>query len=55
MLNNIRIKQTTDEIVLNINVQADNTRIIQELEEKLPKLKCPTYRVHFIKRRFFTI
>ncbi len=39
MLNNIRIKQTTDEIVLNINVQADNTVIIQELEEKLPKLK----------------
>lgn len=39
MLNNIRIKQTTDEIVLNINVQATNTQIVQELQEKLPKLK----------------
>ncbi len=39
MLNNIRIKQTTEEIILNMNVQADNTRIVHELEEKLPKLK----------------
>ena len=39
MLNNIRIKQTTDEIVLNINVQASNSTIVQELAEKLPKLK----------------
>ncbi len=39
MLNNIRIKQTTKEITLSINIQADNTQIIQELQEKLPKLK----------------
>ena len=39
MLNDIRIKQTTEEIILNINVQANNTKIIQELQEKLPKLK----------------
>lgn len=39
MLNNIRVKQTTEEIVLNINVQAENTEIFEELEEKLPKLK----------------
>lgn len=39
MLNDIRIKQTTDEIILNINVQASNAKIMQELQEKLPKLK----------------
>ena len=39
MLNNIRIKQTTNEIILNINVQATNTTIVQELAEKLPRLK----------------
>lgn len=39
MLNNIRIQQTTDEITLNINVQASNPQVIQELQEKLPKLK----------------
>lgn len=39
MLNNIRIKQTTDEIILDINVQTNNTQVIQELQEKLPKLK----------------
>ena len=39
MLNNIRIKQTTDEIILNINVQATSSQIVQELHEKLPKLK----------------
>ncbi len=39
MLSDIRIRQTTDEIILNINVQASNTKIIQELQEKLPKLK----------------
>ena len=39
MLNNIRIKQTTDEIALNINVEANNNQVIQELQEKLPKLK----------------
>lgn len=39
MLTNIRIKQTTDEIILDINMQADNETIMRELEEKLPKLK----------------
>lgn len=39
MLNNIRIKQTTEEIVLNVNAQTDNTEIFEELQEKLPKLK----------------
>ena len=39
MLNNIRIKQTTKEIILNINMHANNPQIIQELQEKLPKLK----------------
>ena len=39
MLNNIRIKQTTEEIILDVNVQADNTKVVQELQEKLPKLK----------------
>ena len=39
MLNTIKIQQTTDEIVLNINVQANNNDIVQELQEKLPKLK----------------
>lgn len=39
MLSNIRIKQTTDEIILDMNVQATNAQIIQELQEKLPKLK----------------
>lgn len=39
MLNNIRIQQNTEEIVLNINVEANNNQVIQELQEKLPKLK----------------
>ena len=39
MLNNIRIKQTTEEIILDINVQADNNKVIQELQEKLQKKK----------------
>ena len=39
MLNNIKISQTTDEIILNVNVQAENTKVVQELQEKLPKLK----------------
>ena len=39
MLNNIRIKQTTDEIILSISTQASNNDIIQELQEKLPKLR----------------
>ena len=32
MLNNIRIKQTTEEIILNVNVQAENTQVVQELQ-----------------------
>ena len=39
MLNNIRIKQTTKEITLNINVQAENSEVMEELQEKLPRLK----------------
>ncbi len=40
MLNNaIKISQTTNEIVLNVNVIADIHEIINELEDKLPKLK----------------
>jgi len=39
MLNNIRIKQTTEEIILDMNVEANNNSIVQELQEKLPKLK----------------
>lgn len=40
MLNNsIKISQTTNEIILNINVIAEIDEIISELEEKLPKLK----------------
>ena len=37
--NNIKISQTTNEIILNINVIAEIDEIISELEEKLPKLK----------------
>ena len=39
MLNNIKIQQTTKEVILNINVEASSTKIVQELQEKLPKLK----------------
>ncbi len=39
MLNNVLIKQTTEEIILNINVQATQTQIVEELQEKLPRLK----------------
>lgn len=39
MINNIRIKQTTEKIILEMNVQADSESIIRELQEKLPKLK----------------
>ena len=37
--NNVKIGQTTDEIVLTINVTADLEDIVEELKEKLPKLK----------------
>ena len=39
MLNNIKINQTTDEIVLNINMIAEMDEIIEEIESKIVKLK----------------
>lgn len=39
MLNNIKINQTTEEIVLNVNVIADIEDIVEELKEKIAKLK----------------
>ena len=39
MLNNIRISQNTNEIVMNVNVIAQMDEIIKELEIKLPRLK----------------
>ena len=39
MLNNIKISQTTEEIILNINVVADVEEIYEELENKIIKLK----------------
>lgn len=39
MLNNIKISQRADEIVLNVNIIAELNEIIEELEVKLPKLK----------------
>ena len=39
MLNNIKISQRADEIVLNINIIAEMHEIIEELETKIPKLK----------------
>ena len=39
MLNNIKISQTTNEIVLNINVIADIEEICEELKGKILKLK----------------
>lgn len=39
MLNNIKISQTTEEIVLNVNVIADVEEVYEELESKIGKLK----------------
>ena len=39
MLNNIKISQTTEEIVLNVNVVADVEEVYEELESKISKLK----------------
>lgn len=39
MLNNIKISQTTDEIVLNVNMIADIEEIAEELQNKIVKLK----------------
>lgn len=39
MLNNIKISQTTEEIILNVNVVADVEEVYEELENKITKLK----------------
>lgn len=39
MLNNIKINQTIEEVVLNVNVVAEMDEIIEEIETKLVKLK----------------
>ena len=39
MLNNIKISQTTEEIILNVNVLAGIRDVLIELQMKMPKLK----------------
>lgn len=39
MLNNIKISQTTDEIILTVNMIADIEEVADELSEKITKLK----------------
>lgn len=39
MLNNIKISQTTNEIILNVNVIAEINEILEELQVKLPRLR----------------
>ena len=39
MLNNIKISQTTNEIILNVNVIAEINEILEELQMKLPRLR----------------
>lgn len=39
MLNNIKISQTTNEIILKVNLLSDIKDILEELDERLPKLK----------------
>ena len=39
MLNNIKISQTTNEIILNINIIAEISDVLEELQLKLPKLR----------------
>lgn len=39
MLNNIKIIQKSEEIVLNVNIMAEMNEILEELSIKLPKLK----------------
>lgn len=39
MLNNIRISQTTEELILNVSVIAEIQEILDELQMKMPKLK----------------
>ena len=38
-MNNIKISQTTDEIVLNVNIVADIEEVTEELQTKILKLK----------------
>ena len=40
MLNNIKISQTTNEIILNISITAEIEEILEELQMKAPKLKA---------------
>ena len=39
MLNNIKISQTTDEIILSVNIVSDIEEIAEELQTKIVKLK----------------
>lgn len=39
MLNNIKMSSTTEEIVLNVNVIADLHEVVEEVEQKLPRIK----------------
>lgn len=39
MLNNIKISQTTNEMVLNVSVISEIKEILEELDERLPRLK----------------
>lgn len=39
MLNNIKISQTTNEIILKVNLLTDIKDILEELDQRLPKLK----------------
>ena len=57
MQNNIKISQTTDEIILNVNVIAEIYEILRELRMKLPRFKdfYMTYSIPMrIKGRLFT-
>ena len=39
MLNNIKISQTTEEIILNVNVIAEIQEVLEEVQTKIPKLR----------------
>lgn len=39
MQNNIKISQTTNEIILNVDVISDTKEILEELDERLPRLR----------------
>lgn len=51
MLNNIKISQTTNEIIMSVSVIAQIDEIIEEIRFKLPKLK-EFYRTSRIPMRF---